>query len=83
VADMAFEFAMSDSTLLRHVKKITGLSPQKYLAEARLLLAITHLEQGGFSSISEVAQSVGFNELTSFSRSFKTRFGKSPSAFLK
>jgi signal transduction histidine kinase/DNA-binding response OmpR family regulator/ligand-binding sensor domain-containing protein len=83
VTDMSFEFAMSDSTLLRQVKKITGLSPQKYLQEARLLFAISQLDQGDFSSVSKLAKSVGFSELASFSRSFKARFGKSPSAFAK
>tara|TARA_R110002050_G_scaffold288277_1_gene440137 strand:- start:13743 stop:17861 length:4119 start_codon:yes stop_codon:yes gene_type:complete len=82
VSEIAFQFAMSDSTLLRQVKKLTGLSPQKYLQEARMQKALIHIEDGEFSSLSSLSKAVGFGELASFSRSFKTRFGKSPSSFI-
>jgi len=82
VTDLADHFAMSESTLLRQLKKLTGLSPQKYLQEARLQKALALIEKGDFSSLSTLCQKVGFKELASFSRSFKARFGKSPSTFV-
>ena len=82
VTDLAFHFAMSESTLLRQVKKLTGLSPQKYLQEARLQRALTLIEEGDFTNFSNLCQRVGFKELASFSRSFKARFGRPPSSFI-
>lgn len=82
VAEIAYEFSMSESTLLRQVKKTSGLSPQKYLKEARLQRALIYLEEGEYSQISQVANAVGYNDLASFSRSFKARFGKAPSSFI-
>jgi len=82
VADLADYCAMSDSTLLRQVKRLAGLSPQKYLQEVRLQQAMMQIEEGDFSNFSNLSQAVGFNDLASFSRSFKVRFGKSPSGFV-
>jgi signal transduction histidine kinase/DNA-binding response OmpR family regulator/streptogramin lyase len=81
VSEIAYHFAMSDSTLLRQVKKLTGLSPQKYLQEARLQKALVFIEEEEFSNLSNLSIAVGFSDLASFSRSFKMRFGKSPSKF--
>lgn len=81
VTDLAYHFAMSESTLLRQVKRLTGLSPQKYLQEARLQKALSLIEEGSFTSLSSLSLQLGFKELASFSRSFKARFGKPPSSF--
>ncbi len=49
--------------------------------EARLDKARTLLEDGTYRSIVEVAAEVGYSDARSFTRSFKNRFGKLPSAF--
>lgn len=82
VTNLADEFAMSESTLLRQLKRLTGLSPKQYLQEIRLNLAWKLLEQEVFASVSEVASHVGYTRVQSFSRSFKERFGKSPSELI-
>lgn len=79
VTNLADAFAMSESTLLRQLKRLTGLSPKQYLQEVRLNLALDLLNQRMYNSVSEVAQQVGYSRVQSFSRSFKVRFGKSPS----
>ena len=79
---LASEFAMSESTLLRQLKRLTGLSPVQYLQEVRLDKARHLLENRSYDSISKVAGKVGYSDLRSFSRSFKQRFGKLPSDFL-
>ena len=73
---------MSDSTLLRTLKRLTGLSPSEYIREHRLSMARTYLETGKFNSVAEIAFEIGFADPKSFSRSFKSRYGKAPSSYL-
>ncbi len=76
---LATEFAMSESTLLRQLKRLTGLSPLKYIQEMRLDEARRLLETRQYDSIARVASKVGYGDINSFGRSFKQRFGKVPS----
>lgn len=75
-------FAMSESTLLKKVKTLTGLSPVEYLREYRLNMGKELLEKGEKQTIAEVAFAVGFSNAKAFSQSFKVRFGKLPSAYI-
>ena len=79
---LAHEFAMSESTILRQLKRLTGLTPAKYLQEIRLDHARQILENRSSNSINKVAIEVGYSDVRSFSRSFKKRFGKSPTELL-
>ncbi len=79
---IADEFAMSESTLLRQLKRLTGLSTQKYISEIRLHEARNLLERRRYNSIKRVAVEVGFTDVRIFSRNYKTRFGKLPSDFI-
>jgi len=56
-----------------------GESPKKYLIRQRLLKAKTIIESGEYSSIKEVAETVGYEDALYFSRHFKKYFGCSPS----
>lgn len=76
---LAERFAMSESTLLRQIKRLTGLSTNQYLMEIRLNKARQLLENRTYRSVAEVATAVGYSEVRSFSRRFKKRFGKLPS----
>lgn len=78
VANIAYKFAMSESTLLRQLKKLTGLTPNQYLREVKLNQAQMFLTNQTYRSVAEVAYQVGFKDPTSFTRSFKKRFGKAP-----
>ena len=78
VTNIAHEFAMSESTLLRQLKKLTGLTPNHYLREVKLNQAQMFLTNQTYRSVAEVAYQVGFKDPTSFTRSFKKRFGKAP-----
>ncbi len=79
VPELALHFAMSESTLLRQLKRLTGLSPAHYVQAVRLEGARRLLENGTFRSITQVATQVGYGDVRSFSRSFRIRFGKLPS----
>jgi len=80
---LAQEFAMSESTLLRQLKRLTGLTPVKYLQELRLNLARELMEENGEVSVQKVASEIGYQDVRSFSRVFKKRFGVSPSEYLQ
>ena len=82
VSMLAETFYMSESTLLRQLKRLTGLTPVQYLQEIRLNEARHLLENRVYDSIAQVASKVGYADTRSFSRSFKQRFGKLPSDLL-
>jgi AraC-like DNA-binding protein len=70
----------SAKTLSRAAQAATGLSAKEYidqrvLLEGRRLLAHTQLSTG------EVAQQLGFSELTNFVKFFRRNGGESPSEF--
>ena len=81
VSWIAHEFAFSESTLLRQLKRLTGHSPSKYIQEMRLNAAKDLLEERKYNSVSKVAYEVGYKDAGTFSRAFKSRFGKSPSSY--
>ena len=83
VPELADHFAMSESTLLRQLKRLTGLAPAHYVQAMRLEEARRLLESRAVSSITEVAARVGYQDATSFARGFRARFGKLPSELLE
>jgi YesN/AraC family two-component response regulator len=83
VPALAHTFAMSESTLLRQLKRLTGLTPVQYLQQMRLELARQLLEAQTYRTVAQVANKVGYENAKSFSRNFKKRFGKLPSGFLE
>ena len=82
LAQMSADFAMSESTFTRQLKRLTGLTPIRYLQELRLSEARRFLENREYRTIAKVAFQVGFRDANAFSRAFKKRFGKSPSDFV-
>lgn len=81
IPSLAAEFAMSERSFQRQLKRLTGTSPSKYVQEIRLNTARQLLENHTFNSIAQVAYEVGFKDTKTFSRSFKKRFGKTPSEY--
>jgi transcriptional regulator GlxA family with amidase domain len=79
---IAREFTMSESSLLRKVRRLTGLSPKQYLKEIRLDYARSLLDTQAFRSIAQVAAKAGFSNSRSFTRNFRERYGKPPSDYL-
>lgn len=78
IETIASDVCLSRSQLNRRVKAITGVTTQQYvnrvrLEQARELLADPTLQ------VSEVAYQCGFDDVASFSRSFRRAFGVSPS----
>ena len=80
---LASELSMSERSLQRQLKKLTGFTPYKYLIEIKLNKARELLEEKKFNTITRIAYEAGFTDVRTFNRRFKDRFGKRPSAINK
>lgn len=78
VEALATEMAMSRSTLYRSFKEKTDTTPSALITEVRMERAKTLLRNGE-GTVTQVAYAVGFNRLSSFSRSFREYAGHPPS----
>ncbi len=76
------EIGLSSTHLYRKLKAITNQSTKDILKNYRLQKA-AQMIQNNEGNITEIMYYVGFNSLSSFSKSFKTKFGVSPSEYLK
>ncbi|MEO1257607.1 MAG: ATP-binding protein [Bacteroidota bacterium] len=81
VDDLAHKMAMSRRQFYYEVKKLTGLTPNQYIQEIRFAQARRLLESGSHRSVKSVVYAVGLKDTAYFSRQFKKRYGKLPSAF--
>jgi DNA-binding response OmpR family regulator len=75
---LADEMHLSRSQFYRRIKAYTGLTPHKYLREARLFKAKEILESGDAGTISQLSAAVGFEDAGYFSRIYAERFGHRP-----
>ncbi len=76
IATISYEMAVSERQLFRNIKRITGLTPNKYIRSVRLQMARTAIESGRYTTISEVAYAVGFETPAYFSKLFKEFYGR-------
>ncbi|MCC9620339.1 AraC family transcriptional regulator [Thalassospira sp. MA62] len=77
-AALAAKFDISESNLNRLFVRYAHQSYGDYVREKRLEAA--HLALGNtHMSVSQVAQSVGYNHVSNFSRAYRKRFGEMPS----
>lgn len=70
----------SIATLRRKFKAVFNQSPQQFLTQTRLNLALSHLEHSSMP-ITEIAYTTGFGSLSSFNRHFKAHYKISPRAY--
>lgn len=73
---------MSNSTLYRKMKALTGLSTNEYIRKIKMQYAERLLLEGKYN-ISEVAFKVEINSTVYFRQCFKDEFGMAPSDYLK
>ncbi len=74
---------LSRRQLQRRIRALTGLSPNAYLKETRLVKARSLLENGTTKSVKATALAVGIKDVNYFSKQFRERFGKLPSSYLQ
>lgn len=81
VPDLADAVYMSESSLLRKLKTLVGITPSQYIQELRLDYAREILENNSHYFINQVTAMAGYAETGTFSRSYFKRFGKKPSDY--
>lgn len=78
IDQIAFLCGMSVSNFKRKFESIYGISPGKWVKEKKLLKAKQLLANSN-KAIAIICHEVGFDNVSHFSQSFKSRFGVSPS----
>lgn len=78
IEELASAVAMSESAFHLHFRKITSDSPLQYLKGIRLNKARQSIQSGG-TRLADVAQDVGYESASQFSREYKRYFGCNPS----
>ena len=82
VKDIAEARHVSDRYLYNNFQKVMGMSPKQYLSKVRFRTACFYLETSQLS-VSEIASTVGFENVHHFSAFFKSMSGTSPTAYRK
>ncbi|WP_420581681.1 response regulator [Reichenbachiella sp.] len=82
VNHLADQIAVSERKFYRMIKKMTDSTPFEFIKEIRLQYANRILKEKKVSSASEVAKSIGMNNVSHFNTQFKKRFGKTPAEFI-
>lgn len=70
---------LTESSLRRRLRQLTGQTPGDYIRELRLTTARDYLRERRFRTIAQVARAVGFRDPDAFSRSYQRFFQRSPS----
>lgn len=73
---------MSQSSLYRKLKALTGLSVTEFIRTIKLKRAASLIKQK-VGTIEEVAFQAGFNDMSYFYKSFKRQFGVTPTEYQK
>ena len=77
--DLAHYTGRSLATFKRDFKKVSNLTPEKWLIRKRLEVAYALMKEGG-RKISDIYTEVGFKNQSHFSAAFKKLYGVSPTA---
>lgn len=82
INDIARFIGIDRSYLYRIFKSSLNISPTRYLNDYRLKKAVEMMEKESLS-LHEIALSVGFYDVSHFSRAFTPRYGMQPGAYRK
>ena len=83
VESVAAHFNMTPQTFRRRIFSLTGELPNAFINAVRMQKAGQMLKADTAVSVSDVALACGYDEISTFSRSFKRFHGVSPSDFRK
>ena len=75
---VADHFSMSESTLYRKIKSVTGKTPNEFITEVKLLKARSIVESNPDIALKRLALEVGFMHVSYFSKIYYNRFGHKP-----
>ena len=80
---LARALQLSERTLYRRVRALTGTSPTQYLREYRLERARTMMMDGKLQTVKEIAYAVGFLNGGYFIKQYQQQFAETPLETLK
>jgi transcriptional regulator GlxA family with amidase domain len=80
VAELARRFHCSPDHFTRVFRKYARVSPEAFMIAARIDAAMTYLRTSSHS-IGRIAELLGYNDVYAFSRQFRQKTGRTPSAF--
>lgn len=80
VAELARRFHCSPDHFTRIFRKYGKLSPEAFMISARIDAAMTYLRTSSHS-IGRIAELLGYSDVYAFSRQFRQKTGRTPSAF--
>lgn len=84
IAEIADAAGIAGRTLFKHFQDFYGISPMRYLRNARFEKVREALKRAQpEESITEIAMAWGFNHMGRFSVEYRSRFGERPSDTLK
>jgi AraC-like DNA-binding protein len=78
--ELARTAGTSRSVLAERFQHLVGTSPMQYLAQWRMLLAASLLRHGN-APLASIAEDVGYQTDTAFSRAFRREYGLPPAAW--
>ena len=81
IVALADTFFLSERQFQRRIKKITGLTPQKFRQEIALQESRKLLEKRAYKTVKAIAYTVGMYNVWRFSQLYEKRFGKKPNDY--
>ena len=78
VPEMAASCGLGLTQFDHHVKRVTGLTPMKYLNQCRLEHAMSLLRESPGRSVTDIAIECGFSSSQYFATAFRKQYGASP-----
>ncbi len=82
IASLSYQMAVSERQMHRHIKRITGQTPNKYIRGIRLQVAREAMETGRYRTIAELSHLAGFDTPAYFSKLFREAYGRDVHDFL-
>lgn len=79
---LADHLAVSQSTLVRKVRRLLGTSPNNYVRNKRLAVAEAMMRESSGNNVSDICYAVGFTNLSYFAKCFREQYGKTPSEYM-
>lgn len=79
-SELAERLALSERTLHRRLQALTGEAPKRFIDRVRFEMARTMLDAGSMS-IQQIAQATGFEDDSSFRKSFRQFAQMTPTAY--
>lgn len=76
---LAEKLCVSQSTLIRKIRKLLNTSPNNYIRNKRLSLAAKMLKDSHGHYVTDICYSVGFTNVSYFAKCFKEQYGVTPS----